>query len=57
MARLAQHLPNEREELLVAVAVLGIIGVVLIVFAPARAVVEPAPAVASAQPIKFPSTG
>jgi uncharacterized membrane protein YoaK (UPF0700 family) len=58
MAGLAQHIPNERGELLVAVAILWIIGVALIVFAPTKPLVERAPAVsASAHTIKFPSVG
>jgi len=56
MARLAQHNPNERGELLVAVAILGIIGVTLIVFAPAKTSIERLPPV-GAHAIRFPSVG
>jgi uncharacterized membrane protein YoaK (UPF0700 family) len=58
MARLAQHIPNERVSLLVAVAILGIIGVALIVFAPSKPSVDRVTAAgASAHTIKFPSVG
>jgi hypothetical protein len=58
MARLAQHVPNERNSLLVAVAVLGIIGVALITLAPAKPSADRvAAAGASANTIKFPSAG
>jgi uncharacterized membrane protein YoaK (UPF0700 family) len=41
MALLAFHIPSERVELLVAVAVLVVIGVALIALAPAKESVEP----------------
>ena len=40
MTVMAVHLPNEREDLLVAAAVFGVIGLVLIVLAPAKQPVE-----------------
>jgi hypothetical protein len=40
MAAMAVHLPNEREDLLIAAAVFGVIGLVLIVLAPARQPIE-----------------
>jgi uncharacterized membrane protein YoaK (UPF0700 family) len=46
MAALAVHIPRERPGLLVAVAVLVVIGVVLIVLAPAKQSPELAPAAA-----------
>ena len=36
MAVMAVHLPNERQDLLIAAAVFGVIGVVLILLAPAK---------------------
>jgi hypothetical protein len=36
MSVMAVHLPNEREDLLIAAAVFGIIGAVLILLAPAK---------------------
>jgi hypothetical protein len=36
MAVMAVHLPNEREDLLIAAAVFGVIGLILIVLAPAK---------------------
>ena len=40
MTVMAVHLPNEREDLLIAAAVFGVIGLVLIVLAPAKQPVE-----------------
>ena len=40
MTVMAVHLPNEREDLLVAAAVFGVIGLVLIVLAPPKSPVE-----------------
>jgi hypothetical protein len=40
MAVMAVHLPNEREDLLIAAAVFGVIGLILIVLAPGKQPVE-----------------
>ena len=40
MAVMAVHLPNEREDLLIAAAVFGVIGLILIALAPAKQPVE-----------------
>jgi hypothetical protein len=40
MAAMAVHLPNEREDLLIAAAVFGVIGLGLIVLSPARQPIE-----------------
>jgi uncharacterized membrane protein YhdT len=44
MAVMAVHLPNEREDLLIAAAVFGVIGAVLILLAPAKQLGERASA-------------
>lgn len=36
MAAMAVHLPNERQDLLIAAAIFGVIGAVLIVLSPAK---------------------
>jgi hypothetical protein len=41
MAVMAIHLPNEREDLLVAAAVFGVIGAVLLSLTPSRQSIEP----------------
>lgn len=40
MTLMAVHLPNEREDLLIAAAVFGVIGLILIVLSPAKQPVE-----------------
>src|ERR1700686_1255004 len=45
MAVMAVHLPNEREDLLVAAAVFGVIGAALILLAPAKQLGERASAI------------